>query len=110
MSQIGLIRFAIFVLVFAGFALLERRYPARRWRTAMPSRWLSHATLGGLSLIIPTIILRLVPILAAAGQVVQAYPEQFQYAFVAADCDRLVAGDEAAAGKFQPGAAEASSP
>ncbi|MBY0306353.1 MAG: sterol desaturase family protein [Sphingomonas sp.] len=77
MSQIGLIRFAIFVLVFAGFALLERRYPARRWRTAMQSRWLSHATLGGLSLIIPTIILRLVPILAAAGAARWAEGAQF---------------------------------
>lgn len=67
MSQIGLIRFGIFVLVFAGFAILERRYPARAWRTAMPARWASHATLGGLSLVIPAVLLRLVPILAAVG-------------------------------------------
>ncbi|OYY71812.1 sterol desaturase family protein [Sphingomonas sp. 28-63-12] len=67
MSQIGLIRFGIFLVVFAVFALLERRYPARQWRTTMRQRWLSHGALGGLSLIIPSLVLRLIPILAAVG-------------------------------------------
>lgn len=64
---IGLIRFGIFITVFAAFALLERRQPARAWRTTMRDRWLSHGALGGLSLLIPALLLRLVPAFAAVG-------------------------------------------
>lgn len=63
----GLIRFAIFVALITVFAVLERWRPARPWRTSIAQRWASHAMLGGLSLLLPMVLLRLAPALVGIG-------------------------------------------
>lgn len=75
--SIALIRFGIFIVLLVSFALIERRYPARAWRTKMRERWLSHAVLGGLSALLPGLLLRLAPVFGAVGAAQLATEAQF---------------------------------
>ena len=64
---IGAIRFAIFLGLIIGFAAIEHRFPARPWRSGIRARWISHGALGGLSLIVPALLLRSAPIFVGLG-------------------------------------------
>lgn len=65
--MIALIRFGIFAIVLIGFAVIEQRFPKRRWRTGWRERWRAHGALGGIAAVIPALLTRVVPVAGGVG-------------------------------------------
>lgn len=65
--SVAVLRFGIFAALLIAFAVIERRFPHRRWRTVIRDRWQTHAVLGTLGLLVPALLTRVLPILAGVG-------------------------------------------